>query len=138
MNCHRTMGPAQPHQPLLRGDNFCREQCQAVTPSPAKELKELCVSPLRRQKYTCQDGKNYVYALNMLRNRSCCNAIPKTLWMGGVGWDCVCSVNSLHFEAQELGGRGAVMTCSLQSSVWLYALWDWVHGQPSLTANDHY
>lgn len=39
------MGPAQPHQHLLKADNyFYREHCQAVTPSPAKELKELRVS----------------------------------------------------------------------------------------------
>lgn len=115
--------------PLLRGDNyFCREQCQAVTPSPAKELKEPCDSPLRRWKCTRQDCKNYLYALNTLWNSSCCSPIPKTPWMGSGGWDCMCSVNCLHFGAQALGGKSAVMTFSLHSSEWLYALWDWVHG----------
>jgi len=56
-------------------------------------------------------------------------------------WCGTRSVNCLHSGEQRLGGKGAVMTYSLPSSEWLYALWEWmcqIHGQLSLTANERY
>lgn len=71
MNCHPKIGPAQLHQPTLRGDNqFCRGQCQAVTPSPAKDMKESCASPLKRQKFIKIAKITYICYINTLRNQN--------------------------------------------------------------------
>lgn len=146
MNCHCTMGPAQPHQPLLRGDNnFCREQCQAVTPSPAKGLKELCVSPLR-WKCVCQERRNYVYALNTLWNSPCCSAIPKTAWMGDGGWGGGGGGLHVFCELLAFWSAGAwgqrcchdFLIAGLRMAVHSIGLGAWIRSQLSLTANDHY